>query len=68
VAKSTVAFRWPPEWLAEAVLEIVDRFGAAGYETQKVEGQWRSGGWNFLPTRGRTLCRSESISRAAAGS
>ena len=34
----------PSEWLAEAVLEIVDYFGAASYETQKVEGQWRSGG------------------------
>ena len=28
----------PPEWLAEAVLEVVERFGAASYETQKVEG------------------------------
>ncbi len=28
----------PAEWLAEAVLEIVDYFGAASYETQKVEG------------------------------
>ena len=34
----------PPEWLAEAVLEVVDRFGAASYETQKVEGHWRYGG------------------------
>jgi hypothetical protein len=34
----------PAEWLAEAVLEIVDRFGAACYETQKVEGHWRHGG------------------------
>ena len=34
----------PPEWLAEAVLEIVDYFGAASYETQKVEGHWRHGG------------------------
>ncbi|MEW6358725.1 MAG: hypothetical protein AB1696_20485 [Planctomycetota bacterium] len=34
----------PSEWLAEAVFEIVDRFGAASYETQKVEGHWRSGG------------------------
>ncbi|MFQ5631629.1 MAG: hypothetical protein ACE5I1_22885 [bacterium] len=34
----------PAEWLAEAVLEIVDRFGAASYETQKVEGHWRHGG------------------------
>jgi len=34
----------PPEWLAEAVLEVVDHFGAASYETQKVEGHWRSSG------------------------
>jgi hypothetical protein len=27
----------PAEWLAEALLEIVDHFGAATYETQKVE-------------------------------
>jgi hypothetical protein len=26
----------PAEWLAEAVLEIVDHFGAASYETQNV--------------------------------
>jgi len=34
----------PAEWLAEAVLEVVDHFGAASYETQKVEGHWRQGG------------------------
>ena len=34
----------PGEWLAEAILEIVDHFGAASYETQKVEGHWRYGG------------------------
>jgi hypothetical protein len=34
----------PGEWLAEAVLEIVDRFGAASYETQKLEGHWRHEG------------------------
>jgi hypothetical protein len=33
----------PAEWIAEAVLEIVDEFGAASYETQKVEGHWRHG-------------------------
>ncbi len=33
----------PAEWIADAVLEIVDRFGAASYETQKVEGHWRYG-------------------------
>ena len=31
----------PPNWLAEAVLEIVEQFDAASYETQKVEGHWR---------------------------
>src|SRR3954451_13248006 len=31
----------PQAWLGEAVLEIVDRFGAASYETQSVEGHWR---------------------------
>ncbi|MCI0361249.1 MAG: hypothetical protein L0211_22435 [Planctomycetaceae bacterium] len=34
----------PPEWLAEAVLEVVDQFGAATYETQRVEGHWRHSG------------------------
>ena len=34
----------PPEWLAEAVFEVVDHFGAVTYETQKVEGHWRHGG------------------------
>ena len=30
--------------MAEAVLEIVDHFCAASYETQKVEGHWRYSG------------------------
>src|SRR5437764_1249067 len=34
----------PGGWLAEAVLEIVDHFGAASFETQKIEGHWRQGG------------------------
>jgi hypothetical protein len=34
----------PVEWLGGAVLEIVGRFGAASYETQRVEGHWRHGG------------------------
>jgi len=37
----------PPEWLADAVLEVVDQFGAASYETQKVEGHWRHGGITY---------------------
>ena len=37
----------PGEWLAEAVLEVVDKFGAASYETQKVEGHWRHAGTTY---------------------
>jgi hypothetical protein len=33
-----------PQWLAEAVLEVVDHFGAASYETQRIEGHWRHAG------------------------
>jgi hypothetical protein len=29
------------------VLEVVARFGAASYETQKVEGHWRYGGVTY---------------------
>jgi hypothetical protein len=28
-------------------LEVVDHFGAASYETQKVEGHWRQGGVTY---------------------
>jgi len=31
----------PPEWLADALIEIVQQFGAASYETQNIEGHWR---------------------------
>lgn len=34
----------PGDWIAEAVLEVVDHFGAASYETQRVEGHWRHSG------------------------
>ena len=37
----------PSDWMAEAVLEVVDRFGAATYETQRVEGHWRHGGVTY---------------------
>jgi hypothetical protein len=33
----------PTDWLAEAVPEVVDHFGAASYETQRLEGHWRQG-------------------------
>ena len=38
------AARRRDEWLVQAVREIVDRFGAASYETQRVEGHWQRGG------------------------
>ena len=37
----------PAEWLAESVLEIVEQFGAASYETQRVEGHWRQSGVTY---------------------
>ncbi len=37
----------PEEWLAEAVLELVGQFGAASYETQRVEGHWRHAGVEY---------------------
>ena len=33
----------PDAWLADAIFEIVDQFGAASYEARRVEGQWRHG-------------------------
>jgi hypothetical protein len=40
----------PGEWLAEAVLEIVDHFGAVSYETQRIEGHWRQSGVLYRDT------------------
>ena len=34
----------PARWITEAVVEVRDHFGAASYETQRVEGHWRHGG------------------------
>jgi hypothetical protein len=31
----------PAEWLGEALVEIIDEFGAASFETQRNEGHWR---------------------------
>lgn len=45
----------PDEWLAEAVFEIVDRFGAASYETQKVEGHWRHAGTTYRDDLARLI-------------
>jgi hypothetical protein len=34
----------PGEWIAEAILEVVDHFGAASHETQNIRGHWQHGG------------------------
>ena len=34
----------PQEWIGEAVVEIADYFGAASFETQRIEGHWRHAG------------------------
>jgi hypothetical protein len=34
----------PQRLLGDAVLEVVERFGAASFETRKVEGHWRHAG------------------------
>jgi hypothetical protein len=33
----------PAEWISQAILEIVDHFGAASHETQRIEGHWQHG-------------------------
>jgi hypothetical protein len=45
----------PKEWLADAVLEIVDHFDAASYETQRVDGHWRNEGIVYRDTLGRLV-------------
>lgn len=40
----------PPESLADAVFEIVEKFGAASYETQRIEGHWRHAGITYRDT------------------
>lgn len=37
----------PPDWLADAVLEVVRRFGAGSYEPQHIEGHWRHAGRTY---------------------
>jgi len=40
----------PEDWLAEAVLEIVEQFGAASYETQRIEVHWVQEGVHYRDT------------------
>lgn len=53
----------PGEWLAEAVLEIVDHFGAVSYETQKIEGHWRQGGILYRDTLVRLVVDLPEVAR-----
>jgi hypothetical protein len=41
--------------MADAVLEIVEQFGAASYETQRMEGHWRQGGGTYRDTLTRLV-------------
>jgi hypothetical protein len=34
----------PGEWIARAILEIGDHFGAVSYETQIIQGHWQHAG------------------------
>ena len=56
----------PTEWLAEAVLEIVDHFGAASYETQKLEGHWRQGGVLYRDTLVRVVVDDARLGQASS--
>ena len=49
--------------IGEAVFEIVDRFGAASYETQKVEGHWRHGGILYRDDLVRIVVDAPDISK-----
>ena len=53
----------PTEWLAEAVLEIVNHFGAASYETQNVEGHWRHGGVVYRDTLVKAVVDAPDIAK-----
>jgi hypothetical protein len=50
----------PTDWLVEAVWEVVGQFGAASYETQKVQGHWRHSGVLYRDTLARPswTCRT----------
>jgi hypothetical protein len=54
----------PAPLLVEAVLEIVDHFGAASYETQKVEGHHSSS--EKRPAMSLALCNTRMISTPPA--
>jgi hypothetical protein len=57
----------PAEWLAEAVLEVVDHFGAASYETQKVEGHRRHGGVLYRDNLVRVVVDVPDSAKTASG-
>jgi len=56
----------PGQLLAEAVLEIVDHFGAVSYETQRVEGHWRPRWCNYPRQSSETGHRRAGHSQQSA--
>jgi hypothetical protein len=57
----------PPDWLAEAVQEVVEHFASASYETQKVEGHWRHGECSTGTTSCATLWTFLTRQKTASG-
>ncbi len=53
-----------PEWIAEAVLEIVQQFGAASYETQPIEGHWKQGSVSYRDDLVRVIVDSPDTESA----
>jgi len=45
----------PADWLGEAVTEVVEQFGAASFETQTIEGQWRHASTLYRDTLGKLV-------------
>jgi len=57
----------PREWFGEAILEVVNEFGAASYETQSVEGHWRHGDVTYRDNLGRLIVDAPISTQTANG-
>jgi hypothetical protein len=45
----------PSTWIAKAILEIRDEFGAVSHETQNIEGHWQHAGVAYLDDLARII-------------
>ena len=54
----------PDEWLADAVLEVVEHFGAASYETQRIDGHWRDAGITYRDTLVRLVIDVPDVAKS----